>query len=192
MPVRLQRLRNGRRPFLAHVADVVEAAARKRGDPEAQAAQINDAVAAARAVTRAVTHPRSRCTPGAVRAVLSRVPVYLLDGSSPDADGVGVRPGFEALFADFAFADVAGRFTRSFLAAGSESHATSHPLNRRRRGRELAPCSARRSSSNDVTAAVSCVPRVHRRTDDAPGRIGVETSQELLASVSSRAVASQR
>ena len=105
--------------FLAHVADVVEAAACKRGDPEAQTAQINAAVAAARAVTRAVT-----CTPGAVRAVLSRVPVYLLDGSSPDADGVGVRPGFEALFADFAFADSVGRFTRSFLASGSESHAT--------------------------------------------------------------------
>ena len=140
--------------FLAHVADVVEAVARKRGDPEAQTAQINDAVAAARAVTRAVT-----CTPGAVRAVLSRVPVYLLDGSSPDADGVGVRPGFVALFADFEFADSVGRFTRSFLATGSESAgSTSRPVKSADdEALELALMFtlAGGSSSNDVTAAVT-------------------------------------
>ena len=139
--------------FLAHVADVVEAVARKRGDPEAQTAQINDAVAAARAVTRAVT-----CTPGAVRAVLSRVPVYLLDGSSPDADGVGVRPGFVALFADFEFADSVGRFTRSFLATGSESAgSTSRPVKSADdEALELALMfTLAGSSSNDVTAAVT-------------------------------------
>ena len=88
--------------------------------------------------------------------MLSRVPVYLLDGSSPDADGVGVRPGFEALFADFAFADLAGRFTRSFLASGSESHATSHPVKSvDDEALELALMfTLAGSSSNDVTAAV--------------------------------------
>ena len=87
--------------------------------------------------------------------MLSRVPVYLLDGSSPDADGVGVRPGFEALFADFAFADSVGRFTRSFLASGSESHATSHPVKSvDDEALELALMfTLAGSSSNDVTAA---------------------------------------
>jgi hypothetical protein len=109
--------------FLHDVAAVIEVCGAKRGDPEAQTRQISNAIAAIKNICPATA---TRCTPGAVRAVLSKVPVHLLDGTSPD--GIGCRPGFIALFTeggdeDFV-EDAARRFTRSFLAAGYETQSS--------------------------------------------------------------------
>ena len=109
--------------FLHDVAAVIEVCGAKRGDPEAQTRQISNAITAIKNICPATgTH----CTPGAVRAVLSKVPVHLLDGTSPD--GIGCRPGFIALFTeggdeDFV-EDAARRFTRSFLATGYETQSS--------------------------------------------------------------------
>ena len=109
--------------FLHDVAAVIEVCGAKRGDPEAQTRQISNAITAIKNICPATgTH----CTPGAVRAVLSKVPVHLLDGTSPD--GLGCRPGFIALFTeggdeDFVM-DAARRFTRSFLATGYETQSS--------------------------------------------------------------------
>jgi hypothetical protein len=109
--------------FLRDVAAVIEVCGAKRGDPEAQTRQISNAITAIKNICPATgTH----CTPGAVRAVLSKVPVHLLDGTSPD--GIGCRPGFIALFTeggdeDFVM-DAARRFTRSFLATGYETQSS--------------------------------------------------------------------
>ena len=109
--------------FLRDVAAVIEVCGAKRGDPEAQTRQISNAISAIKNICPATG---TRCTPGAVRAVLSKVPVHLLDGTSPD--GIGCRPGFIALFTeggdeDFVV-DAARRFTRSFLATGYETQSS--------------------------------------------------------------------
>ena len=109
--------------FLRDVAAVIEVCGAKRGDPEAQTRQISNAIAAIKNICPATA---TRCTPGAVRAVLSKVPVHLLDGTSPD--GVGCRPSFIALFTeggdeDFV-EDAVRRFTRSFLATGYENQSS--------------------------------------------------------------------
>ena len=109
--------------FLHDVAAVIEVCGAKRGDPEAQTRQISNAITAIKNICPATgTH----CTPGAVRAVLSKVPVHLLDGTSPD--GLGCRPGFIALFTEGADEDFVGdaarRFTRSFLATGYETQSS--------------------------------------------------------------------
>ena len=109
--------------FLRDVAAVIEVCGAKRGDPEAQTRQISNAIAAIKNICPATgTH----CTPGAVRAVLAKVPVHLLDGTSPD--GIGCRPGFIALFTegrDEGFVvDAVRRFTRSFLATGYETQSS--------------------------------------------------------------------
>ena len=109
--------------FLRDVAAVIEVCGAKRGDPEAQTRQISNAIVAIKNICPATA---TRCTPGAVRAVLSKVPVHLLDGTSPD--GIGCRPGFIALFTeggdeDFV-EDAVRRFTRSFLAMGYENQSS--------------------------------------------------------------------
>ncbi len=109
--------------FLRDVAAVIEVCGAKRGDPEAQTRQISNAISAIKNICPATG---TRCTPGAVRAVLSKVPVHLLDGTSPD--GIGCRPGFIALFTEGADEDFVGdaarRFTRSFLATGYETQSS--------------------------------------------------------------------
>ena len=128
-------------------------------DPEAQAAQINDAVAAVRAVTRAVTHPRPRCT--SASSMELAVPVE--DGRSVvcrDSDGVGVRPGFEALGAPHRrrISKVGGRRSRPVCVprVGIGVSRASHPVKSVGGGRRAgAMFTLAGSSSNDVTAAVS-------------------------------------
>ena len=109
--------------FLTDVAAVIEVCGAKHGDPEAQTRQISNAISA---ITNICPATATHCTPGAVRAVLSKVPAHLLDGTSPD--GIGCRPGFIALFTeggdeDFV-EDAVRRFTRSFLAMGYENQSS--------------------------------------------------------------------
>jgi len=155
--------------FLTDVAAVIEVCGAKRGDPEAQTRQISNAITAIKNICPATA---TRCTPGAVRAVLSKVPVHLLDGTSPD--GIGCRPGFIALFTeegdeDFVV-DAARRFTRSFLAAGYETQSSTLSSGVEDEATELALMFTLTRGAHATSHLGSIVERVTHEDEDVERR----------------------
>ena len=155
--------------FLRDVAAVIEVCGAKRGDPEAQTRQISNAITAIKNICPATgTH----CTPGAVRAVLSKVPVHLLDGTSPD--GIGCRPGFIALFTeggdeDFVV-DAVRRFTRSFLATGYETQSSTLSSDFQDEATELALMFTLTRGAHATSHLGSIVERVSHEDEDVERR----------------------
>ena len=155
--------------FLTDVAAVIEVCGAKRGDPEAQTRQISNAITA---IKKNCPATGTHCTPGAVRAVLSKVPVHLLDGTSPD--GIGCRPGFIALFTeggdeDFVV-DAVRRFTRSFLATGYETQSSTLSSDFQDEATELALMFTLTRGAHATSHLGSIVERVSHEDEDVERR----------------------